>query len=128
MSEHLSLVQRWIAAINNADLAGLSELMSSQHIFYVEGDTPTQGKAKLVKAWHNYFATFPQYRIYIDGIEQRGRDIFVSAHTGGSHIDGVRESVPGCILLHAQVVNQKVAQWVVYSAQSATLQNLNLSF
>ena len=114
MTKQCDIVRRWIQAINQADLVALGQLMSEDHTFYVEGELPAQGKTKMLKAWQGYFSAFAEYCIYIDAMEQRGNDIFISAHTTGSHVNDEAEQQPGCIVLHAQIVEHTIAKWIVY--------------
>ena len=38
-------------------------MMTEDHVFFVDGEQPTVGRAAMEKAWRGYFDAFPAYRI-----------------------------------------------------------------
>ena len=109
-------VRAYIDRVNAADVGGLVELMTPDHVFYVDGEAPLSGREAMRKAWSGYFAAYPTYRIHVDEVYDRGEQVVVAGHTSGSHVPAAVEQVPRCVLWEARVVDGLVATWVIYPA------------
>jgi hypothetical protein len=48
--------------INQQDLEGLAELMTTDHIFVDNDGRATRDKAAMKEGWRNFFAQYPDYR------------------------------------------------------------------
>lgn len=108
------VVQEYIRRINTADVEGLLELMSSDHVFCVDGETPLSGTEALREAWKGYCAAYPTYTIYIDEIYDQSERVIVAGHTSGSHLPASIEQKPGCVLWEARLEHERIAAWIIY--------------
>ena len=122
----LAVVREWIARINRRDLAGLVDMMTEDHVFFVDGEQPTVGRAAMEKAWRGYFDAFPAYRIFEDDHVERGGTVFVIGHTTGSHVPPPAELIPGCVIWRAVVRSGQLAEWSIFDATPANRARLGL--
>jgi len=122
----LAVVHEWIARINRRDLAGLLDMMTEDHVFFVDGEPPTVGRAAMAKAWRGYFDAFPAYQIFEDDHAARGCTVFVIGHTTGSHVPPPAELIPGCVIWKAAVRAGRLAEWSIFDGTLANRTRLGL--
>lgn len=59
----VAVVLQFIDRINAADVAGLCDLMTDDHVFVDGLGNRVAGREKMRAGWKGYFALFPDYRI-----------------------------------------------------------------
>ncbi len=84
-----------MACINRGDLDGLCDSMTDDHVFYVEGEEPTNGKERMRDAWRGYFDGFPNYQVFEDEVFENSLGVFIVGHTSGSHVPAEEETIEG---------------------------------
>jgi len=82
----VALAVSFVDCINRRDLAGLSDLMSSDHRLEVLDEDPLVGRDPNAAAWRGYFDGFPRYVIYPRRIAERDGSVAIVGHTTGSHL------------------------------------------
>ena len=115
----ISIVNEFIAAINEGNASRLSSLMSKDHIFIDSQGTKDCGRDKMRKGWEEYFRMFPDYRVEIQDILQDGNVVAVFGSASGTY-SGKRGLVPENRIempaaWKAVVDNGKVKFWQVYA-------------
>src|SRR5690349_23470591 len=123
---HVELVQEFIHCINESDIESLLDLMTPDHVFYVEGENPTSGKAAMREAWIGYFTAFPNYKIVVDELYDQGDKIFVIGHTSGSQVPPEIEETPSSVIWEAQIRDGLVAAWIIYDATQENRKRFNI--
>ena len=108
------IVQEYIHRMNTADVEGLLELMTPDHVFSVDGEPPLSGTEALREAWKGYCAAYPTYTIYVDEIYDQHERVIVVGHTSGSHLPASIEQKPSCVLWEARLRNGQIAAWIIY--------------
>lgn len=107
----------WIKHINNQSLEGLESLASDDHIFFVEGETPTIGRDRVRPSWTGYFTGYPEYVVSEDELYDHEDAVYVVGHTTGSHVPQELESIPSSVIWRC-VVDEigQVSEWSIYPA------------
>lgn len=118
-SKEITAVKSYIAAINNADLTQLSNLMSEDHTFVDSGGQTVTGRDRMTTGWRGYFDMFPDYKIQIENIFQHGNIVAIFGSAFGTY-NGKRGLVPeNRIEMTAAwktiVENGKIKYWQVYA-------------
>ena len=104
------IATRFNDAINRADLDVLAALMSDDHVFTDTVGARVVGKSRCLEAWRGFFEQFPDYRNhFVDVISSESRVMAVGYSTCSVAV------LEGPALWVAEVVNEKVAHWRVYS-------------
>jgi ketosteroid isomerase-like protein len=57
-----AVVSRFNDCVNAGDIEGLSRAMTDDHVFIDAADKRVSGKPACLRAWQDFFATFPDYR------------------------------------------------------------------
>lgn len=107
---------RWLAAINSQDVAALTELMTPNHQFFVEGEAPTTGVEANCRAWQRYFERFPNYTIHVDEAFARTDAWYLVGHTTGSHVPRELEVVSSSVIWRAALQADQLVEWSIYPA------------
>jgi len=108
------IVLLFIEAINSADIDSIVNLMSEDHIFIDSGDGKYQGKENMKQGWIEYFKMFPDYRIEITDIIDKGSHIGVFGYANGSYqgSGNCRFRIPAS--WKAIVKDQRIKHWQIY--------------
>ncbi len=108
---------KFIDKINECDIHGVIDLLAPDHTFVdMQGDE-IQGKSEVLKAWQNYLESYPDYKIFIREIFNRGEDIAMIGHTTGSHlqISDVDEFHGEGVIWLSREENGKITLWQLYN-------------
>lgn len=111
---HEQVVREYISRINGADVEGLLELMTPDHVFYVEGEAPLSGTEAMREAWKGYCTAYPTYHIYVDEVYAQQETVLVLGHTSGSHVPASIENKPSSVLWEARLRDGLIAAWIIY--------------
>lgn len=113
------IVLDFVNAINNIDVEGICNLMSEDHQFIDSQDNIMTGKVNLKQAWKAYFAMFPDYKIEINDIVEKGSLICLFGYASGTYKSEQSENksnywrVPAA--WRAIVADNKIKQWQVFA-------------
>jgi hypothetical protein len=116
-------------AINSADIPGLLDLMSDDHIFIDSQDHRMTGKANLKEAWSGYFNLFPDYKIEIKEIFEKDSLICMVGYAGGTYRNLKNKNnsnywrVPAAWT--AIIQGDHVKQWQVYADNIIVMEIIN---
>jgi ketosteroid isomerase-like protein len=106
-------IRRVVASFNECigrrDIAGLSSLMTDDHVFVDGAGNIVSGKERCVAAWKGFFAAFPDYRNVFERTLVAGSEATMVGRSICSH-----ERLAGPALWTAKVSGTRVAQWRVY--------------
>jgi len=126
--KHEQVVREYIHRINTADVEGLLELMTPDHVFYVEGEPPLSGTQVMREAWKGYCAAYPTYHINVDEVYDQQETIIVLGHTSGSQVPASVESKPSSVLWEARLRDGLIATWIIsYPVTPETRKRFHLS-
>ena len=81
MNESETVALAFNDCINRGDLAGLSALMSDDHVFIDSAGARVPGKASCLKAWEGFFSAFPDYRNHFERTRVDGGRVAVSGRS-----------------------------------------------
>jgi ketosteroid isomerase-like protein len=109
-------------AINARDLDALRALMADGHTFVDAEGTVLEGTERVLAAWRDFFATFPDYRnewaeeIPIrDGVIALGRSVCAT-----------EPALDGPAIWQAKVIDGKVAEWRILENTPANRRRLRI--
>jgi ketosteroid isomerase-like protein len=105
-------VQRWLAAINDRDVATLATLMAAAFVFIDSLGNQVQGATKMTAGWQAYFAMCPDYWVRADHIVADGSTLLLTGEAGGT-IDGVTWKIPSA--WSAVIRHGRIWEWRVYA-------------
>jgi len=109
----------FVARINAHDVAGLSELMTDDHVFIDALDGRGAGRDAMRTGWQQYLALVPDYWIKVDTVLQEDGTVALFGRAGGTYAGRIlkdqsgRWEVPAAWL--AEVRAGRVAMWRVYA-------------
>jgi hypothetical protein len=115
----LQVVLKFVENINKHDVEGLARLMSANHRFIDSEGTKCSGRKIMKAGWIGYLKWFPDYRISVDRIMQRGDEVGLFGTASGTFcvknrlLKKNRWKIPGA--WRGLVKNGLVAEWQVYA-------------
>jgi ketosteroid isomerase-like protein len=115
------IVMSFNECINRGDLAGLSRLMTDDHVFIDSANNTISGRERCVEAWRGFFAAFPDYSNHFEHIVLSGSKAVI---VGYSVCSDARLAGPA--LWTATIEGQLIAEWRVYEHTSANRAMLGL--
>lgn len=109
--EPKNIVLKFNECITHADIDGLSNLMSDDHIFIDRANKRTEGKIRNISTtWKPFFNLFPEYRTIFEKIILKGSTVILTGYSVCS--DEILNNVHAIWM--AQVKNNKVSLWRIY--------------
>jgi ketosteroid isomerase-like protein len=108
--------------INRGDLAGLSDLMTDDHVFIDSANNAISGKTRCVEAWRGFLAAFPDYRNQFERVRPLDGKAIIVGHSVCSDA-----RLAGPAMWTAKVDGQLIAEWRVYEDTSANRALLGLN-
>ncbi len=105
-----SVTLKFIERINARDPEGLMALQTEDFTFISYSEEVYVGK----DGWHDYFSSYPEYKIHVEKLITSGNGVAVIGHTTGCHVGPAVEE-RWTILWTAQVRDGLVVQWRIYS-------------
>ncbi|MGA7414263.1 MAG: nuclear transport factor 2 family protein [Bryobacteraceae bacterium] len=105
-------VNRWLAAINAHDVAGLAALMAADHVFVDPLGNRVRGANSMEASWRAYFALFPDYWIRADHMMSEGDTVLLAGEAGGT-TDGSSWRIPAA--WRAVILDGSVLEWQVFA-------------
>jgi uncharacterized protein (TIGR02246 family) len=115
----IDVVRAFVAAINERNPSGISELMTEDHTFVDSRGSAVFGRDKMTAAWTEYFRMFPDYTIHVETILGRGEIVAVFGSASGTYngkrglVGDNRIEMPAA--WRALVAGGKVKRWQVYA-------------
>jgi len=97
--------------INNADIEGLSELMTDDHIFIDMANTRIEGKSDAISmAWIPFFRLFPDYRNVIEKVTVKNQTVIMHGFSvcSDERLNNIN------VTWVAEIVDNKVSLWQIY--------------
>jgi len=77
-----TIVLRFNDCINNADIKGLAELMSDNHVFIDMANNRLEGRANnIAKAWKPFFGLYPGYRNIFENVTVNGSTVIMQGYS-----------------------------------------------
>jgi len=109
--------------INNADIKGLEELMTEDHVFIDTANNRIKGKANNISmAWKPFFKLFPVYRNIFENIVVRDTYVIMQGYSVCS--DEILNNVHAIWV--AEIVEKKVNLWHIYPDTKENREIFNL--
>jgi SnoaL-like polyketide cyclase. len=97
--------------INNADIEGLSELMTDDHIFIDMANTRIEGKFDAISmAWIPFFRLFPDYQNVIEKVSVKNQTVIMQGYSvcSDERLNNIH------VTWVAEIVDNKVSLWQIY--------------
>lgn len=119
----------FVDAINSADLDKITGLMTDDHVFIDSQDNKMTGKVNLKQAWIGYFELFPDYKIEINEILEKGSLVCILGYASGTYKNMQNENhsnywrVPAAWT--AIINDNQIKQWQVYADNIIVMNILN---
>jgi len=108
--------------INRQDLRGLSGLMAEDHVMIDRAGEEYRGKETMVKAWRDFFQSFPDYRNTFLRVQSEG-DLVVLYGYATWH----KGSEPDYAIWTAKIENDLVAEWRIHEDSAENRKQFNLT-
>lgn len=106
-----SIALQFNECITNADLDGLSDLMTDDHIFIDTANNRIKGKGNnIVQAWQPFFYLYPGYRNIFENIIVRSSTVIMQGYSICS--DEILNHIH--TIWVAEIVENKVGLWHIY--------------
>jgi ketosteroid isomerase-like protein len=121
-----TIVLRFIDAINRADVSGICEMMTDDHVFTDSQGNKIRGKETMRTAWQGFFELFPDYKIEFDEIFNVEETVIVLGFASGTYraintVDNRKFwKVP--VGIKATVKEDKIDYWQVYADNSKVVE------
>ena len=96
--------------INNADINGLSELMTDDHIFIDMANTRIEGKSNAISiAWIPFFRLFFDYRNVIGKVFVKNQTVIMQGYSicSDERLNNIH------VIWVAEIVDNKVSLWQI---------------
>jgi ketosteroid isomerase-like protein len=110
------VVEEFVRSINDHDVEGLFGLMHEDHVFIDAHGVEARGARLVRNAWKEYFEWFPDYKLVVERVLERGSEIAVFGLASGTYGGG--ESRDRFWMLpaawRAVVEDGLVKEWQVY--------------
>lgn len=118
-----SIALQFNECITNADLNGLSGLMTEDHVFCDTANNRIEGKDNnIAQAWKPFFHLYPGYQNIFENIIARGSTIIMQGYSicPDEILNNVRA------IWVAEIINNKVDSWYIYSDTKENREMLDL--
>lgn len=118
-TDPLAVVRQFISRINRADVDGLADLMTADHLLVDSLDQRLRGRDPIRRAWTGYFQMVPDYRVVVRETLVDGNTVVAIGEARGQCV-----TAPGGAPLgewrtpaawRALVRQGRIAQWRVYA-------------
>jgi len=126
----LKVVHDFIESINNANIDGIYNLMTSDHVFIDSQGNQIIANENMKKAWIGYFDLFPDYKIEITDTLQNDSILVMLGYASGTYNTNKKSSdtnnywrVPAS--WKTIVVDEKIKFWQVYADNSVVIDLVN---
>ena len=109
--EPKAIAMQFQNCINNADIDGLSELMTENHVFIDMENNRIEGKVdNLYKAWKPFFEMFPDYRNIIESVIVKNHTVIMQGYSicSDERLNNLRA------IWIAEIVDNKVGLWQIF--------------
>jgi ketosteroid isomerase-like protein len=123
------VIAAFVDAINRRDVAGLSALMTDDHVFTDSLGRTVRGRAAMESGWRHYFTWFPDYEIEVTSTLGTGPEFGLFGMARGTYaVDGALTAenhweIPAA--WRAVVRDGKLAAWLVYADNSPVVAIMN---
>jgi ketosteroid isomerase-like protein len=108
-SELMSTALRFNERINQQDLMGLAELMTSDHTFIDSRGSITKGKEAMKEGWREFFKQYPDYRNNFTCVTVQSNFVVMVGYSTCSH-----KPLNGPNIWTAKIRRRRVSEWRVY--------------
>ena len=105
-----SIALQFNECITNADLKGLSNLMTEEHVFCDSANNRIKGKDNIVQAWMSFFNLYPGYQNIFENIVVRASTVIMQGYSicYDEMLNNIRT------IWVAEIVDNKVGSWHIY--------------
>ncbi len=108
---HIETALQFNDCITNADIVGLAELMTEDHVFIDTANNRIEGKTEnIAKAWKPFFALYPGYQNIFENITVRDSTVIMQGYSVCSK--EILNNVHAIWVV--EVRGDKVALWSIY--------------
>jgi limonene-1,2-epoxide hydrolase len=104
--------ERFVTAMNDHDVDGLSRLMTADHLFVDSMGNRVQGTTSMERGWHGYFTMCSDYWVRIDTSVCEGDKVLAVGKAGGT-IDNIVWRTPAA--WPSVIRGGLVSEWRVFA-------------
>ena len=79
------IILEFADAINHADIDGILDLLTEDHILIDSHENKMSGKENLRQAWISYFELFPDYKIEVNEILEKDSLLCILGYASGTY-------------------------------------------
>ena len=113
------IVMEFIKAINAADVEGIYNLLTDDHVFTDSQNNKIVGKDAMKQAWIEYYKLFPDYHIEINDVLVKNDIVVVTGYANATYKNLKHESkdnswiIPACF--KAIIKDNKIELWQIFA-------------
>jgi ketosteroid isomerase-like protein len=108
-SKLMSIALKFNEKINEQDLEGLVELMTTDHTFVDNSGEITKGKDVMKEGWREFFEKYPDYRNIFTSVTTQNNVVVMVGHSTCSY-----KPLDGPSIWTAKIRDGRVSEWRVY--------------
>ncbi len=106
-----TLVLQFNDCINNADINGLADLMTDDHVFIDTDNNRIEGKAENIdNCWKSFFRLYPGYQNIFESVTEKHNTIILQGYSVCS--EEILNYV--CAIWVAEIEDNKISLWHIY--------------
>lgn len=126
METPLSVIHKFVACINAADVAGITSLMTEDHRFIDATGGIHSGRQQVSAGWTQYFGLFPDYHIEIESAVGAGDVVAAFGWVSGSFHGESGKAFKFPAAFRGTVRDSQVAEWRVYADIESMLRSMGV--
>jgi ketosteroid isomerase-like protein len=100
-------------AINSHNLLVIGALMTEDHTFVDPHGNEVSGKMMMLAGWGGYFSWFPDYKIQLEEVIEKGNHVYAYGTAEGTSAHNKKWKVPAA--WRAIIEAGRVKHWQVYA-------------
>lgn len=108
--------------INKQDIAGLSSLMTEDHIFVDREGNGDKGKDAMTKGWQGFFEMFPEYKNTFIRVQSQDDLVVIYGFAVRK-----KDAELDYVIWTAKIENDLVAEWRIYKDTEENKKKFNLA-
>jgi ketosteroid isomerase-like protein len=123
------IILDFIGAINRADVDGILNIITDDHILIDSHDNKMTGKDNLRQAWIGYFELFPDYKIEVNDILEKDSLICILGYASGTYKNLKNKDnsnywkIP--VAWTAIIKDNHIKQWQIYADNIIVMDIIN---
>jgi ketosteroid isomerase-like protein len=118
----IQTLKNFADAINNHNIFLIGALMTEDHTFIDPHGTTVNGKMMMIAGWTGYFTWFPDYKIHVEDVFEKGNTLMAYGTAEGTSVNGKKWKVPAA--WKAIVETGRIKSWQVFADTKLAFETL----